>query len=65
VADGFRRCQARLPFAVLELHPDNGSEFLNDLMLDFWKKQPCSPAWSRSRPYRKNDIGVTQLVEIG
>jgi hypothetical protein len=55
MADGFRRCQARLPFGVLELHPDNGSEFLNDLMLDFWKKQPHSPAFSRSRPYRKND----------
>ena len=40
---------------MLELHPDNGSEFLNDLMLDFWKKQPHSPAFSRSRPYRKND----------
>ena len=55
MADGFRRCQARLPFGVLELHPDNGSEFLNDLMLDFWNKQPQSPAFSRSRPYRKND----------
>lgn len=53
--DGFRRCQARLPFPVLELHPDNGSEFLNDLMLDFWKKQPHRPAFSRSRPYQKND----------
>jgi hypothetical protein len=55
MADGFRRCQARLPFAVLELHPDNGSEFLNDLMLKFWQKQPQPPQWSRSRPYRKND----------
>ncbi len=53
--DGFRRCQARLPFPVLELHPDNGSEFLNDLMLDFWQKQPHTPQFSRSRPYRKND----------
>jgi hypothetical protein len=55
MADGFRRCQTRLPFGVLELHSDNGSEFLNDLMLDFWKKQPQSPAHSRSRPYKKND----------
>jgi hypothetical protein len=55
MADGFRRCQTRLPFGVLELHSDNGSEFLNDLMLDFWKKQPHSPAFSRSRPYKKND----------
>jgi len=55
MADGFRRCQARLPFEVLELHPDNGSEFLNDLMLEFWRKQPQIPQFSRSRPYRKND----------
>jgi hypothetical protein len=53
--DGFRRCQARLPFAVLELHPDNGSEFLNDLILDFWRNQPQTPQFSRSRPYQKND----------
>jgi hypothetical protein len=55
MADGFRRCQARLPFAVLELHPDNGSEFLNDLILAFWHDQPQKPHFSRSRPYQKND----------
>jgi hypothetical protein len=55
MADGFRRCQLRLPFAVCELHPDNGSEFLNDLMIQFWHKQPQNPDFSRSRPYQKND----------
>lgn len=55
MADGFRRCQARLPFAVRELHPDHGSEFLNDLMIQFWHKQPQIPDLSRSRPYQKND----------
>lgn len=55
MADGFGRCQARLPFAVRELHPDNGSEFLNDLMLAFWLNQPQKPHLSRSRPYQKND----------
>src|SRR5450432_2812614 len=55
MADGFRRCQTRLPFAVCELHPDNGSEFLNDLMIQFWHKQPPIPDLSRSRPYQKND----------
>ena len=53
--DGFRRCQARLPFPVLELHPDNGAEFLNQLMFAFWHKQPQIPQFSRSRPYQKND----------
>ena len=52
--DGFRRCQARLPFAILELHPDNGAEFLNDLLVRFWKDAKI-PHLSRSRPYQKND----------
>ena len=30
---------ARLPFPVLEIHPDNGSEFLNHHLLRFWKDQ--------------------------
>jgi len=53
--DGFRRCQARLPFPIVELHPDNGVEFLNDLMVRFWKDALPVPHLSRSRPYRKND----------
>ncbi len=55
MAAGFRRCQARLPFAVVVLHPDNGSESLNDLILTFWHNQPQTPHFSRSRPYQKND----------
>ena len=34
--DAFRRVLARLPFPVLELHPDNGSEFFNAHLLKFW-----------------------------
>ena len=33
---GFRRLQARLPFPIRELHPDNGSEFLNDHLVRYW-----------------------------
>lgn len=53
--DGFRRCQARLPFAALELHPDNGSEFLNGPLLAFWQNSLKIEQFSRSRPYHKND----------
>ena len=53
--DGFEHIQQRLPFSILELHPDNGSEFLNDLMLHFWRKQVAQASLSRSRPYHKND----------
>jgi len=53
--DAFRRAITRLPFPVLEIHPDNGSEFFNDHLLRFFKEQANIPQLSRSRPYHKND----------
>jgi hypothetical protein len=52
---GFRRILQRLPFAVKELHPDNGSEFFNDHMIRFWGEEITGLSLSRSRPYQKND----------
>jgi len=52
---GFRRILNRLPFGIIELHPDNGSEFFNAHMLRFWKDTLPDLKLSRSRPYRKND----------
>jgi hypothetical protein len=53
--DGFRRILARLPFQVLEIHPDNGSEFLNAHLVRFWKEMVKGVTLSRSRPFHKND----------
>lgn len=53
--DAFNRILARLPFAVHEIHPDNGSEFFNNHMLRFWRGLKPKPQLSRSRPYHKND----------
>lgn len=53
--DGFRRILNRLPFPVLELHPDNGAEFFNRFLLKFWKDQLKGVQLSRSRPFQKND----------
>jgi hypothetical protein len=53
--DGFSRILARLPFPVLEIHPDNGSEFFNHHLLRFWHRLAPKPQLSRSRPYNKND----------
>ena len=55
MAAAFRRGLARLPFAVRELHPDNGSEFLNAHLVRFWKDTICNVELARSRPYEKND----------
>ena len=53
--DAFLCILVRLPFTVIEIHPDNGSEFLNHHMLRFWGKIVQGVKLSRSRPYHKND----------
>jgi len=55
VEDGLRRILRRLPFPVLEVHSDNGSEFLNDHLYRFWQEVAGAPELSRGRPYHKND----------
>jgi hypothetical protein len=52
--DAFRRVLRRLPFPVVELHPDNGSEFFNAHLRAFWSEHP-EVRLTRSRPYHKND----------
>jgi hypothetical protein len=52
---GFERVRVRLPIEILELHPDNGSEFLNDHLIRCWKEAAKGLKLSRSRPYQKND----------
>ncbi|MDO8688278.1 MAG: hypothetical protein Q7K41_06800 [Dehalococcoidales bacterium] len=52
---GFRRVQARLPFPITHLHPDNGSEFFNDHLIRYFGEAVTGLQLSRSRPYRKND----------
>ena len=51
----FRYILARLPSPILELHPDNGSEFLNQHLIRFFHEQVSGAHLSRSRPYHKND----------
>ncbi|MHB8644666.1 MAG: integrase [Thermomicrobiales bacterium] len=53
--EGFRHVMARLPFPILHLHPDNGSEFFNDHLVRFWGEEITGLTLSRSRPYQKND----------
>lgn len=53
--EAFGHIVARLPFPIIELHPDNGSEFFNAYLLEFWAKEVASAHLTRSRPYHKND----------
>src|SRR5205823_1847448 len=51
----FNQVLERVPFAVKELHPDNGTEFFNYHLVRFWKEKVTGVHLSRSRPYQKND----------
>lgn len=53
--EAFGHILARLPFPIIELHPDNGSEFFNAYLLEFWAKEVASAHLTRSRPFHKND----------
>jgi len=53
--DGFTCMLARLPIKVLEIHPDNGSEFFSGHLLRFWQDKVQGIEITRSRPYQKND----------
>jgi hypothetical protein len=55
MVDAFRRCLARLPFPVREIHPDNGCEFFNQHLIRFFHDTVVGVKLSRSRPYHKND----------
>jgi transposase InsO family protein len=55
MADALRGIMARLPFPILEIHSDNGSEFLNAHLVRFWHELVPGVQLSRSRPYHKND----------
>jgi hypothetical protein len=43
----------RLPFPLLGIDSDNGSEFINDLLYRYCLEEKIT--FTRSRPYRKND----------
>jgi len=48
-----RDIRSDLPFPLLGIHSDNGSEFMNNHLIRYCHQQHITKA--RSRPYRKND----------
>jgi integrase-like protein len=53
VGTGMHLIRERLPFGLKSLHTDNGSEFINDLLIPWCRREGVS--FSRGRPYKKND----------
>jgi hypothetical protein len=50
---GVQKIRAKLPFPLLGIDSDNGSEFINQTLYDFCQEHKIT--FTRSRPYRKND----------
>src|SRR5258706_5909031 len=44
-----------LPFLILGFDCDNGSEFLNHHLWNYWVQRPAPVEFTRSRPYHKDD----------
>jgi hypothetical protein len=55
MVEGFERVRQRLPFPILHLHPDNGSEFFNNHLIRYFGQEVTGLTLSRSRPFHKND----------
>lgn len=51
--EGLDRLRKRLPFAIREIHPDNDTGLINELVWNYCQKAKIK--MSRSRPYMKND----------
>jgi hypothetical protein len=52
---GMESIRQRLPFRIREVHPDNDSGMINDLLWGYCKDARPQIKMSRSRPYQKND----------
>jgi len=50
---GMTAIRQRLPFRILEIHPDNDRRMINDLLWRYCRQTHIR--MSRSRPYKKND----------
>lgn len=53
VGTGVHKVRQRMPFRVEEVHTDNGSEFINDILYPWCKQEGIR--FTRGRSYRKND----------
>lgn len=53
VSHAVEELQDRLPFELLGLDSDNGSEFINDTLYRYCQSEKIT--FTRSRPYQKND----------
>lgn len=57
VVEATREVESALPFEILGFDCDNGSEFLNWHLVNYFTGRKSKVGFTRSRPYHKNDNG--------
>lgn len=50
-----KKVESTLPFNLVEFFSDNGNEFINHLLQDYFEKRPARVNLKRTRAYKKND----------
>lgn len=50
-----KKIEATLPFFIVEFFSDNGTEFINHELQDYFEKRPAPVNVRRTRAYKKND----------
>ena len=55
VVDQIHNVESTLPFPILGFDSDNGSEFLNDHLLSYFRNRKRPVQFTRSRAYHKDD----------
>jgi len=58
VLEALKDIRAAIPFPLIEIHPDNGSEFINYALIDWCAR--TSLIMTRSRAGKKNDNGYVE-----
>lgn len=55
VVQQFTDIEVRLPFTMIGVATDNGTEFLNEKVIEYLQNRPAPVNMVRRRPYKKND----------
>lgn len=55
IKEAINDIEQKLPFAITGFHTDNGGEFLNHHLIKFFHERNLPVAYSRGRPYHKDD----------
>jgi hypothetical protein len=55
VLDAIKDVETTIPFSLKGFDCDNGSEFLNHHLVNYFAEHKNNPDFTRSRPYKKND----------